>query len=112
MPKAVIGMAADQPTVSDQVCLPLHVAIYRVGSHRRRDRLTACQNYCPFGTHRSGQKGAIILADLFGHQVVEQGIHPQDRVFIFVALQSEVVQLVGILGSHRAIRSVSSDFAS
>src|SRR5262249_60828500 len=55
------------------------------------------KDYCLFGTHRGGQKGAIILADLFGHQLVEQGIHPQDRVFVFVALQSEVTQLVGIL---------------
>src|SRR5499427_4729988 len=59
--------------------------------------LLLVKNYCLFGTHRGGQKGAIILADLFGHQVVEQGVHPQDRVFVFVALQSQVVQLVGIL---------------
>src|SRR5215472_12207537 len=59
--------------------------------------LLLVKNYCLFGTHRGGQKGAIILADLFGHQVVEQGIHPQDRVFVFVALQGEVMQLVGIL---------------
>src|SRR5262245_52802640 len=59
--------------------------------------LLLVENYCSFGTHRGGQKGAIILTDLFGHQVVEQGIHPQDRVFVFVALQGEVMQLVGIL---------------
>src|SRR5262249_57999532 len=59
--------------------------------------LLLVKNYCLFRTHRGGQKGAIILADLFGHQVVEQGIHAQDRVFVFVALQSEVMQLVRIL---------------
>src|SRR6516162_3753285 len=59
--------------------------------------LLLVKDYCLFRTHRGGQKGAIILADLFGHQVVEQGVHPQDRVFVFVTLQSEVVQLVGIL---------------
>ena len=58
--------------------------------------LLLVKDYCLFGTHRRGQKGAIILADLFGHQVVEQGIHPQDCVFVFVALQSEVMQLVRI----------------
>ena len=51
-----------------------------------------------FGTHRRGQKGAIILADLFGHQVVEQGVHPQDRVLVFLRIRREVVELVGIIG--------------
>src|SRR5215469_10984293 len=32
VPLADTGMAADHPTLSDQVCLTLHAAIYRVGS--------------------------------------------------------------------------------
>ena len=50
-----------------------------------------------FRTDRSGQKGAVILADFFGHQLVEQSIHALDRIFVLLSLQGEVVQLVGIL---------------
>src|SRR5215475_8715961 len=39
----------------------------------------------------------IVIADLLRHQLVEQAVHTQDKILILLAIEGEIVQLVGIL---------------